>query len=78
MAIQLKRSSVAGDVPASLAPGELAVNDGGDSPVLYIGTAAGRVFTLSGQWTEIGTYRLLDEAGNIISTEASTPLRIEG
>jgi hypothetical protein len=76
MAIQLKRSSVAGDVPAALAPGELAVNDGGDSPVLYIGTASGRVFALSGQWTEISS-RLLDESGNVLTTEDSSRLRPE-
>lgn len=76
MAIQLKRSSVAGSVPADLQPGELAVNDAGSTPVIYLTDASGRTFALTGQWTEV-TYRILDESGNILTTEAASPLRRE-
>lgn len=73
---------MAGDAPASLEPGELAVNDGGSAPVLYIGTASGKVFQLSGQWSEVGSQpaaasRLLDESGSIFTTESGSYLVIE-
>lgn len=77
MAIQLKHSTVAGAAPASLLPGELAINVAGSTPVIYAATASGKVFALAGQWTEIG-FRVLDESGNILTTEASEALRIEG
>lgn len=76
MAIQLKRSSVAGSVPAGLEPGELAINDAGSTPVIYVTAASGRTFALTGQWTEVA-YRILDESGNILTTEAASPLRRE-